>query len=87
MGVYYRRKKLSDFVEEGSWSMVHSSIWNFAFSAVLFVGYENSGWNYGGFHMVGIGNAVIGSWLAWKVLGRRTRMSAPFEAKTMPEYF
>ena len=60
------------------------------FSAVIFVGYAGKfGWNYGvASTWVGIGNAVIGSWLAWKVLGRRTRiMSKHLEAKTMPEYF
>ena len=51
--------------------MVHSfRIWNFILLAVIFVGYAGKfGWNYGvASTWVGIGNAVIGSWLAWKVL-------------------
>ena len=40
------------------------------FSAVMFIGYSGgSGWSFGLYStLVGIGNAVIGSYLAWKVL-------------------
>ena len=60
------------------------------FSAVVFVGYAGQfGWKYGiSSTWIGIGNAVIGSLLAWFVLGRRTRvMTQHMDAKTMPDYF
>ena len=60
------------------------------FSAVVFVGYAGQfGWNYGvAATWIGIGNAVIGSALAWMILGKRTRsMSKHLEASTMPEFF
>lgn len=60
------------------------------FSAVVFVGYAGQfGWNYGfSATWIGIGNAVIGSALAWVILGRRTRtMTTHLNASTMPEYF
>ena len=60
------------------------------FSAVIFVGYAGQfGWKYGiAATWVGIGNALIGSLLAWGVLGRRTRiMSQHLNSATMPEFF
>lgn len=60
------------------------------FSAVVFVGYAGQfGWKYGiASTWIGIGNAVIGSLIAWVVLGRRTRvMTNHLHAATMPEYF
>lgn len=60
------------------------------FSAVVFVGYAGQfGYRYGiSATWIGIGNALIGSLLAWIVLGRRTRiMSKHLKAKTMPDYF
>ena len=60
------------------------------FSAVVFVGYAGQfGYKYGlSATWIGIGNAVIGSLLAWIVLGRRTRvMSKHLSASTMPDYF
>ena len=60
------------------------------FSAVIFVGYAGQfGWRFGiASTWVGIGNAVLGSLLAWVVLGRRTRlMSHKLRAATMPEFF
>ena len=60
------------------------------FSAVVFVGYAGQfGFKYGmAATWIGIGNALIGSLLAWLVLGRRTRiMSKFFDSKTMPDYF
>ena len=46
------------------------------FSAVIFVGYAGQfGWKYGiASTWIGIGNAVLGSLIAWAVLGRRTRL-------------
>ena len=60
------------------------------FSAVVFVGYAGQfGWKYGlGSTWIGIGNAVIGSWLAWVLLGRRTKlMTQHIESRTMPDFF
>ena len=60
------------------------------FSAVVFVGYAGQfGWKYGlASTWIGIGNAIIGSLLAWVVLGRRTRvMSQHLQSKTMPDFF
>ena len=60
------------------------------FSAVIFVGYAGQfGWKFGiASTWIGIGNALIGSLLAWVVLGRRTRlMSQHLQSATMPEFF
>ena len=50
------------------------------FSAVIFVGYAGQfGWKYGiASTWIGIGNALIGSMLAWIVLGRRTRIMSQY---------
>ena len=60
------------------------------FSADVFVGYAGQfGWKYGlASTWSGIGNAVIGSLLAWAILGRRTRvMSQHLKSATMPQFF
>ena len=60
------------------------------FSAVVFVGYAGQfGWKYGiAAVWAGIGNAILGSLLAWWVLGPRTReMTHRLGATTMPEFF
>ena len=60
------------------------------FSAVVFVGYAGQfGWKYGIAAMwAGIGNAILGSLLAWAVLGRRTRvMTQHLNSATMPQFF
>lgn len=60
------------------------------FSAVVFVGYAGQfGWKYGiAATWAGIGNALIGSLMAWAVLGRRTRvMSQHLNSATMPQFF
>ena len=60
------------------------------FSAVIFVGYAGQfGWNFGlASTWIGLGNAFIGSLLAWRVLGRRTRiMTQHLNSKTMPDFF
>ena len=60
------------------------------FSAVIFIGYAGQfGWKFGiSTTWIGIGNAVIGSLLAWVILGRRTRlMTQKLDSKTMPDYF
>ena len=60
------------------------------FSAVIFVGYAGQfGWNFGlASTWIGLGNAFIGSLLAWLILGRRTRiMTQHLSSKTMPDFF
>ena len=60
------------------------------FSAVIFVGYAGQfGWNFGlASTWIGLGNAFIGSLLAWVILGRRTRiMTQHLSSKTMPDFF
>ena len=60
------------------------------FSAVIFIGYAGQfGWKYGiASTWIGIGNAILGSLLAWVVLGRRTRiMTQTLGTSTMPEFF
>ena len=60
------------------------------FSAVVFVGYAGQfGWKYGiAVTWAGIGNALIGSLMAWAILGRRTRvMTQHLDSATMPQFF
>lgn len=60
------------------------------FSAVVFVGYAGQfGWKYGiAATWAGIGNAIIGSLLAWVILGRRTRiMTQHLNSATMSQFF
>ena len=60
------------------------------FSAVIFVGYAGQfGWKYGvSATWIGLGNAFIGSLLAWVILGRRTRlMTQHIDSSTMPDFF
>lgn len=95
IGWYYKKKNdsVSEFVlggrTLGPWFTAFAYGTSY-FSAVIFVGYAGKfGWAYGAASTwVGIGNAVIGSLLAWLVLGKRSRiMSKSLEAKTMPEFF
>ncbi len=60
------------------------------FSAVVFVGYAGQfGYKYGlASTWIGIGNALLGSLIAWVVLGRRTRiMTKHLKSMTMPDFF
>ncbi|MBR0381564.1 MAG: sodium:solute symporter [Eubacterium sp.] len=60
------------------------------FSAVVFVGYAGQfGWRYGiSATWAGIGNCIIGSLMAWVILGRRTRiMTQHLNSATMPQFF
>jgi SSS family solute:Na+ symporter len=60
------------------------------FSAVIFIGYAGQfGWKYGiASTWIGLGNAFIGSLMAWVLLGRRTRlMTQKLNTATMPEFF
>lgn len=95
IGVYCRKKtsNVNDFVlggrNIGGWFTAFAYGTSY-FSAVVFIGYAGQfGWLYGmSATWIGIGNALIGSLLAWMVLGRRTRiMSKHLEASTMPEFF
>ena len=90
---YGKSKTLDGFLiggrKIGAWSTAFAYGTTY-FSAVVFVGYAGQhGWNIGiGAIWIGIGNALIGSLLAWVLLGRRTRvMTHHLEAKTMPEFF
>lgn len=60
------------------------------FSAVMFIGYSGgSGWQFGLYStLVGLGNAIFGSLLAWLVLARRTReITRRLKIKSMPQLF
>ena len=60
------------------------------FSAVVFIGYAGQfGWRFGiSAVWIGLGNALIGSLLAWVTLGRRTRiMTHQLGSATMPAFF
>ncbi len=95
VGLYCRKKStdVSGFVlggrSVGPWLTAFAYGTSY-FSAVIFVGYAGQfGWKFGiASTWIGIGNAVLGSLLAWVVLGRRTRlMSQHLESATMPEFF
>ena len=95
IGIYCSRKSstVNDFVlggrSVGPWLTAFAYGTSY-FSAVIFVGYAGKfGWNFGvASTWIGIGNAIIGSLLAWVILGRRTRiMSKHLDSATMPEYF
>lgn len=95
VGLYSRKHatNVNDFVlggrSVGPWLTAFAYGTSY-FSAVVFVGYAGQfGYKYGvAATWIGIGNAVIGSLLAWMVLGRRTRvMTKHLSAATMPDFF
>ena len=95
VGLYSRKSatNVNDFVlggrKVGPWLTAFAYGTSY-FSAVVFVGYAGQfGYKYGmAATWIGIGNAFLGSLLAWVVLGRRTRIMTKFlEAKTMPDFF
>ncbi|MGN1102457.1 MAG: sodium:solute symporter, partial [Huintestinicola sp.] len=95
IGIYCHKKtsSVADFVlggrNVGGWITAFAYGTSY-FSAVVFIGYAGQfGWSYGvSAAWIGIGNAIIGSMLAWMILGRRTRvMTKQLGASTMPEYF
>lgn len=60
------------------------------FSAVMFIGYAGgTGWKYGLWGILpGVGNAIIGSLLAWLVLAKKTReITRQHKIKSMPQLF
>lgn len=95
IGVYCSKKtkNVSDFVLGGRSIGPWFSAFAFGtsyFSAVVFIGYAGQfGWKYGiSASWIGLGNALIGSLLAWVILGKRTRiMTKHLDCATMPEYF
>lgn len=95
VGIYSRRHAMSvdGFVlggrSVGPWLTAFAYGTSY-FSAVVFVGYAGQfGWKYGlASTWIGLGNAVIGSLMAWVVLGRRTKvMTQHLNSKTMPDFF
>lgn len=95
IGVYCRKKagSVNDFVlggrNVGGW-MTAFAYGTSYFSAVIFIGYAGQfGWEYGmASSWIGLGNAVIGSMLAWMILGNRARiMTKQLDVATMPEFF
>ena len=95
VGIYCRKHatNVNDFVlggrNVGAWVSAFAYGTSY-FSAVVFVGYAGQfGWSFGiSVVWIGIGNAVLGSYLAWVVLGKRTRQMTTFlNSATMPDFF
>ena len=95
IGVYTRRHavSVSGFVlggrSVGPWLTAFAYGTSY-FSAVVFVGYAGQfGYKYGiASTWIGLGNALLGSLMAWVVLGRRTRiMTKHLDSMTMPDFF
>ncbi len=95
VGIYSRKHatNVNDFIlggrQVGPW-MTAFAYGTSYFSAVVFIGYAGQfGWKYGiASTWIGLGNAFIGSLLAWVVLGRRTRvMTNHIASATMPDFF
>ena len=95
IGFYCRKKATNsnDFVlggrNVGPWLSAFAYGTSY-FSAVIFIGYAGSfGWAFGvSAFWIGIGNALVGSWLAWALLGRKTRiMTQHLNSSTMPDFF
>jgi len=95
IGIYFRKRasSVNDFVlggrSVGPWLSAFSYGATY-FSAVVFVGYAGQfGWLFGSSAVwIGLGNAFIGSLMAWFILGRRTRvMTNHLKSATMPEFF
>lgn len=95
VGLFYRKsaQSSSDFMlggrNVGPWLSAFAYGTTY-FSATVFVGYAGQfGWGFGTSALwAGLGNAFIGSLLAWVLLGRRTRtMTKWLNSSTMPNYF
>ena len=88
-----KAKTLDDFFlggrKMGAWMSAFAFGTSY-FSAVIFIGYAGKlGWSFGlSAAWIGVGNAIIGSLLAWLVLGKRTRtLTHRMDVSTMPEFF
>ena len=89
-----RSKSVDDFLHAGKrglggW-MTAFAYGTTYFSAVIFIGYAgNFGRQYGLASVwIGIGNAILGSLIAWAVLAKRTKnMTMRLASKTMPDFF
>lgn len=95
IGIYSRKKAtdVNGFVlggrSVGPWLTAFAYGTSY-FSAVVFIGYAGQfGYRFGlASTWIGIGNAIIGSLLAWVILGRRTRiMTKRLHSVTMPDFF
>ena len=95
VGLYCRKKStdVNSFVlggrSVGPWLTAFAYGTSY-FSAVVFVGYAGQfGWKFGiAAAWAGVGNAILGSLLAWMVLGKRTRiMTQHLNSATMPQFF
>ncbi len=95
VGIYSKKKvnNVSDFFlggrKMGPWLTAFAYGTSY-FSAVIFIGYAGKiGWGFGiSSTFIGIGNALIGSLLAWLVLAKKTRqMTHELNVSTMPEFF
>lgn len=94
VGIYSRKKtkNVDDFALGGRQIPPWMSAFSYGtsyFSAVILIGHAGkNGWTFGmsAFWIV-LGNSLLGTYLAWKVLGRRTReMTQRFKASTMPQF-
>lgn len=92
---FYTRSKtntVDDFVvgnrSVGPW-MSAFSYGTAYFSAVLLIGFAGKvGWGYGASALlIALGNSIIGTYLAWRILGRKTReMTSRLNVLTMPSF-
>lgn len=87
-----KTNKVDDFVLGGRSVGPWMSAFAFGttyFSAVLLIGFAGKvGWGFGlGALWIALGNAFIGTYLAWKILGPRTReMTSRLNVLTMPSF-
>ncbi len=88
-----KSKSMGDFTVGGRSAGAWMSAFSYGtayFSAVMFIGYAGgTGWKYGIWGVIpGIGNAILGSLLAWLVLAKRTRAVTRENGVTsMPQLF
>lgn len=96
VAVYTRKraKSVDDFLLAGKkglngWMSAFSYGTTY-FSAVIFIGYAGKfGWDFGLSSIwIGVGNAILGGFVAWMLLAKRTKnMTVRLSARTMPEFF
>jgi len=95
VGMYFRKRAASvtGFVlggrDVGPWLSAFAYGITYQ-SAVVFVGYAGQfGWKFGTAAVwIGLATALIGSYMPWMILGRRTRiMTHHLKSATMPEFF